>query len=156
MPNTALPEDELIAFIKPRLKSLGFKKKNKRWTKVSGDFTLSFFIQGSYFSKNLYYIRPGVFINNCPGKDFYYYGHFDTEIEQTSPQQVLDETLSFFTEWTDKDLIQSRAKAFSAWEQRNPLEKRRSGQVDYAGDPIPSHVFFSIRPSEMEYILNSL
>ena len=40
MANTVLPEEELIDFLKPRLKALGFKKKGKRWTKVSGDFTL--------------------------------------------------------------------------------------------------------------------
>lgn len=156
MSNTVLPEDELIAFIKPRLKSLGFRKKNKRWTKVAGDFTLVFFIQGSMYSKENYYIRPGVFINDCPGKDFYYYGHFDTEIRQTTPQQVLDDALSFFREWTDRDLIIARAKAFVEWEKRNSLEARRSGAVDYAADPVPSSVFFSIRSSEMDYILNTL
>lgn len=156
MSDTILPEEELIAFIKPRLKALGFKKKGKRWTRVSGDFTQVFFIQGSSFSKDLYYIRPGVFINDCPEKEFYYYGHFYTEIRQTNPQQVLDDTLSFFGEWTDRDFIIARAKAFVEWEKRNPLEKRRAGEVDYETDPVPSGVFFGIRPCEMEYILNVL
>lgn len=153
MANTVLPE-ELIDFLKPRLKALGFKKKGKRWTKVSGDFTLVFFIQGSSFSKDLYYVRPGVFINDCPGKEFYYYGHFDTEIRQINPQQILDDALSFFAEWTDKELIRNRAKAFVEWDQRNPLDKRRSGEVDYEADPVPSGIFFSIRPAEMDHILN--
>ena len=156
MSDTVLPEDELIAFIKPRLKSLGFRKNNKRWTKASGDFTLVFFIQGSAYSKENYYIRPGVFINDCPGKEFYYYGHFDTEIRQSTPQQILEDALTFFHEWTDRDLIIARAKAFVEWEKRNPLEKRRSGAVDYEADPVPSRVFFGIRPVEMEYILHSL
>ena len=156
MSNTALPEDELIGFLKPRLKSMGFQKKGKRWTKISGDFTLVFFIQGSSFSKDLYYVRPGVFINDCPGKEFYYYGHFDTEIRQTNPQQILDDAISFFAEWTDKELIRSRAKAFVEWDQRNPLDKRRSGEVNYEADPVPSGIFFSIRPAEMDYILNML
>ena len=156
MPIHNMTEDELIAYMKPRLKELGFKKKNKRWTKVVGDFTLVFFIQGSSFSKDAYYIRPGVFINSCPGKDYYYYGHFYTEIKQISPQQVLNDTLSFFSEWTDKRLITARANAFIEWEKRNPLDKRRAGEVDYESDPVPSHVFFSIRPSEMAYIITSL
>ena len=156
MSNTVLPEEELIGFLNPRLKSMGFRKKGKRWTKTSGDFTLVFFIQGSSFSKDLYYVRPGVFINDCPGKEFYYYGHFDTEIKQTNPQQIWDDALSFFTEWSDKELIRSRAKAFVEWEQRNPLEKRRSGEVDYEADPVPSGIFFSIRPAEMDHILNML
>lgn len=156
MSNTVLPEQELIEFLKPRLKSMGFRKKGKRWTKVSGDFTLVFFIQGSSFSSDIYYIRPGVFINDCPGKEFYYYGHFNTEFKRTDHQQILGNTLSFFTEWTDKELIQCRARAFTEWEKRNPLEKRRSGEVDYEADPVPSYVFFGIRDAEMDYILNTL
>ena len=156
MTNSVLPEEELIDFIKPHLKALGFKKKNKRWTKTSGDFTLVFFIQGSVYSKEHYYIRPGVFINECPNTDYYYNGHFDTEIPHTTPQQILDDALSFFREWTDKDLIRSRAQAFAAWDQRNPLEKRRSGEVDYEADPVPSRIFFGIRPAEMDYILHTL
>ena len=156
MTRIPLPEDELIAYLKPQLKALGFKKKNKRWTKTVDDFTLVFFIQGSVYGKENYYIRPGVFMNSCPEKDFYYYGHFMTEIAQTNPKQILVDALSFFAEWTDKELILSRAEAFVEWEQRNPLEKRRAGEVDYELDPVPSPVFFGIRASEMEYILNEL
>ena len=156
MASTTLSEEELIEYIKPRLKALGFKKKNKRWTKVVGDFTLVFFIQGSVYSKEDYYIRPGIFINDCPVKDFYYYGHFCTEIGKTDPQQVLDDSLRFFAEWSDRELVIARANAFIEWENRNPLDKRRAGEVDYEADPVPSHVFFSIRPSEMAYIITAL
>ena len=58
-----LPEEELIAYVKPYLKAKGFKKKNKRWTKDAGEFTLCFYIQGSCYSKEYYYIRPGIFIH---------------------------------------------------------------------------------------------
>ncbi|MBR5121224.1 MAG: DUF4304 domain-containing protein, partial [Oscillospiraceae bacterium] len=56
-----VPENELIEYVKPYLKSKGFKKKNKRWTKETPDFTISFLIQGSCYSKEGYYIRPGIF-----------------------------------------------------------------------------------------------
>ena len=40
------PDERLIGLVE-QLKEKGFKKKNKRWTKVVEDFTISFFIQGS-------------------------------------------------------------------------------------------------------------
>ena len=55
-----LPEEQLIEYAKPYLKANGFKKKNKRWTKDIGEFTLCFYIQGSFYAKENYYIRPGV------------------------------------------------------------------------------------------------
>lgn len=35
-------EEELITYVKPILKSEGFKKKGKRWTKVTEHFTYIF------------------------------------------------------------------------------------------------------------------
>ena len=58
-----LPEEELIEYVKPYLKAKGFKKKNKTWTKDIGDFTIYFYVQGSCFSKETYYIRPSIRIN---------------------------------------------------------------------------------------------
>ena len=156
MATPVLTEDALIEYIKPILKAQGFKKKGKRWTKVLDDFTLVFYIQGSCYSKEDYYIRPGVFMNHCPEQAFYYYGHFMTQIKITHPQTILEEALAFFSEWTDKSLIVSRAKVFVEWDKRNPLEKRRTGLVDEKKDPPPSRVFFGIRESEMNYILNQL
>lgn len=151
-----LSEEELIQYVKPYLKAKGFKKKNKRWTKVLDDFTLVFYLQGSCYSKEDYYIRPGVFMNDCPQKERHYYGHFMIEIPPTTPQQILSEVEAFFSEWTDKDLIVQRTKAFVEWEQRNPLEKRRAGEVDYDNDPVPSQVFFRLGATELEYILRKL
>ena len=67
-----LPEEQLIEYAKPCLKAKGFKKKNKRWTKDIGEFTLCFYIQGSCYSKEDYYIRPGIFVNELlPSKLVY-------------------------------------------------------------------------------------
>ena len=66
-----LPEEQLIEYIKPYLKAKSFKKKNKRWTKDTGEFTLCFYIQGSSYSKEDYYIRPGIFINALMPCDSY-------------------------------------------------------------------------------------
>ena len=63
--NKKLPEEALIEYAKPYLKQQGFRKKNKRWTKQVVGFTLCFFIQGSVFDKELYYIRPGVWFDAC-------------------------------------------------------------------------------------------
>ena len=151
-----LTEEALIEHVKPILKAQGFKKKGKRWTKVIDEFTLVFFIQGSIYDKDAYYVRPGVFINGYGGNGFDYYGHFSTDIKISDAEAVLNETMSFFSEWTDKELIVKRARAFIEWEGRNTLEKRRAGLVDYKADPCPSGVLFGASASLMDYILNRL
>ena len=154
-----LPLEELIEYAKPYLKAKGFKKKNRRWTKDVGEFTLCFYIQGSSFSKDSYYIRPGVFVNALM-PTLQVYGHWFFEIEPTTPEEVIGKFEKWCEEWTNKALIRSRLKAFIEWEKRNPLEKRRSGSVDYDADPVPAREFFSIdipptNPSVSQYILDN-
>lgn len=151
-----LSEEALIEYVKPVLKLQGFKKKGKRWTKALDEFTLVFFIQGSIYDKDAYYVRPGVYINACVKGAWDYYGHFSTDIRITDAETVLNEALMFFSEWTDKELIVKRARAFIEWERRNPLEKRRAGLVDYDNDPCPSDVFFCVNDPLKDYILNHL
>lgn len=152
-----LTEEALIAYAKPYLKERGFKKKNKRWTKDMGDFTVSFLIQGSVYSKENYYIRPGVFINALQPTPLYY-GHFMTEIPQTDPETVMRDFECWCREWTDKALIKERLIAFIQWEERNPLEKRRANLVDYKADPVPAQEFFAMdsppQYSPRQYILD--
>ena len=125
-----LPEEQLIEYAKSYLKAKGFKKKNKRWTKDTGEFTLCFYIQGSSYSKEDYYIRPGIFINALmPCDDVY--GHFMLEIEPSTPEEVVSKFDDWCEEWTNKSLIKERLIAFMEWDKRNPLEKRRAGLVDY-------------------------
>ena len=83
-----LTEEALIEYVKPYFKSKGFKKKGKRWVKETDEFTISFLIQGSSYSKEGYYIRPGIFINALLPTDNYY-GHWMTEIEQTTAAEVV-------------------------------------------------------------------
>ena len=154
-----LPEEELIAYAKPYLKARGFKKKNKRWTKNTGEFTLCFYIQGSCFSKEAYYIRPGIFINALlPTQNTY--GHLFFQIPPTTPEEILDKFDKWCEEWTNKTLVRERLIDFLAWEERNPLEKRRAGLVDYGKDPVPAHEFFGTdcplpgEPSVRHYILD--
>ncbi len=149
-----MTETELIGYIKPYLKAKGYKKKNKRWTKTIEDFTLNFFIQGSSFNKDTYYIRPGVFINALLPTD-YFYGHFSIEIAQTNPQQVIDDYEVFCNNWTDKKYIKKTIIDFMEWEERNPLEKRREGLCDYEKDPPPSEVCFTVFKDTKEYALNN-
>lgn len=136
-----LPEEELIAYAKPYLKARGFKKKNKRWTKDIGDFTLCFYIQGSCFSKEDYYIRPGIFINELM-PTIRTYGHWNTQIAQTTPEEIMAKFDRWCGDWTNKALIKQRLLAFIAWDERNPLEKRRAKLVDYEKDPVPAYEFF--------------
>lgn len=153
-----LSEEQLIEYAKPYLKKKGFKKKNKRWTKNIGEFTICFYIQGSCFSKEDYYIRPGVFINALLPTELVY-GHWNTEIEQTTPEEIMLKFEQWCEEWTNKSLIKERLIAFMEWEQRNPLEKRRAGLVDYKKDPSPAQEFFGIDSppwcSPKQYILDN-
>ena len=154
-----LSEEELIEYAKPYLKAKGFKKKNKRWTKDIGEFTISFLIQGSCFSKEDYYIRPGIFINALmPTEE--YYGHWMHGIEPTTPEEIMQKFEQWCEEWTNKSLIKERLLAFIEWEERNPLEKRRAKLVDYEKDPVPAEEFFMIdtpptTPSTKQYILDN-
>ena len=148
-----IPEIELIDYAKKKLKEMGFKKKNKRWTKVVGDFTISFLIQGSCYDKDNYYIRPGIFINAL--ETDLYYGHFETELPQDSLENVFSEFENFVKTWTNKAAVKKIILDFIEWDKRNPLEKRRAGLVDYEKDPVPSKVCFGILETVLEYILKN-
>ena len=149
-----LPEEELIAYVKPYLKAKGFKKKNKRWTRDIGEFTISFLIQGSSFSKEQYYIRPGIFINALMPTELYY-GHWMHGIEPTTPEELMQKFEQWCEEWTNKSLIKERLIAFMEWEERNPLEKRRAKLVDYENDPVPAEELFMIDTKTKPYILDN-
>lgn len=132
-----LSEDALIEYAKPYLKQRGFRKKNKRWTKQADGFTLCFFIQGGAYSKDYYFIRPGVWFDACEKTGLNYYGHFHTELPQTTAEEVMEKAMAFFQAWSDRAYIRETIQAFLEWEQRNPLEKRRAWNVDMKKDPPP-------------------
>ncbi len=146
-----MTENELIEYMKPVLKKSGFLKKNKRWIKTIEEFTISFFIQGSCYDKDDYYIRPGIYVNAIETDD--HYGHFSTELKQETPEQVLNDFEQFCKKWTDKKYIKKTLLEYANWEMRNPLENRRAGLCDYKNDPVPSKVCFSIPEKVKEYIL---
>ena len=124
-----LPEEQLIEYAKSYLKAKGFKKKNKRWTKDTGEFTLCFYIQGSSYSKEDYYIRPGIFINALmPCDDFY--GHFMLEIEPSTPEEVVSKFDDWCEEWTNKSfgeiLFDSKRDGYK--DNNNDFNKRIVGK----------------------------
>ena len=149
-----LTEEQLIEYVKPYLKAKGFKKKNNRWTKEGQEFTISFLIQGSSFSKENYYIRPGIFINALmPSKQ--YYGNWMCEIVPTTLERIMSEFEDWCKEWTDKSLIKERLNSFIEWEKRNLLEKRRENMVDYEADPVPAQEFFMIDSNAKQFVLEN-
>ena len=77
-----------------------------------------------------------------------------TEIEQTTPEEVLCDFEQWCEEWTNKSLIKERLLAFMEWEERNPLEKRRANLVDYEADPVPADEFFWFDLKTKQYILD--
>lgn len=164
----SLTQYDLIEGITPYLKQQGYKKQNKRWKKNIGEFTLTFYIQGSAYDTDSYYIRPGISLNGftdyAPGA----YGHFHSlDFKQQSLAQVIADWENIVKEWTDKKLIKERLQKFLLWEERNPLEKRRQLAAQsfndgtksdlYKDDPLPDggNVFFSVGKSLREYILQN-
>ena len=100
MMNSILSEQKLTEYAKLYLKEKGIKKKNKRWTKETQEFTISFLIQGSSFSKEDYYIRPGIFINALmPTQQ--YYGHLMCEISANKPEEIMNKFETWCNEWTN-------------------------------------------------------
>ena len=146
-------EDELIEYVKPLLKAKGFRKKNKRWTKNVGEFTLSFLLQGSCYNKEDFYIRPGVYIEALKNQVFEYYDTFFIQIPNTTTEEILNTFFNFCDEWTNKTFIKKRLIQFLEWESRNPLEKRMAGLCYYTVDPPPTEVFFTVPEKAQEYIL---
>lgn len=151
--NEKLSEEELIEYVKPILKANGFKKKGKRWTRTDAQFTRVFFIQGSCFDKDDYYIRPGIFFNDLIGKTNDYYGNIMKQIPITTPDDIISKCFEFFDEWTNMDYIRKMLLSFIEWDERNPLEKRRAGQVNYEIDPPPTWLLFSLNAEVKKYIL---
>lgn len=148
-----LTEDELIEFLKPILKQEGFKKTGKRWTKNTGHFTYIFFIQGSSFDKDDYYVRPGIIINDIPIDELCNYGHIFINIPVTSKEEILVSAESFFAEWNDVGRLVEKVKEFIEWEERNPIEKRRANLVDYEKDPVPGRGLLSMSSRTKEQVL---
>lgn len=136
-----LSEEELIEYVKPILKAQGFKKKAKRWTKITEHFTYVFYIQGSCYDKDEYYVRPGVIINDIQEAPKLSYGHLYTSIPVTTKEEILNQSEEFFSQWSSIKYLKDMVAAFIEWERRNPLEKRRAGQVDYEADPVPAPLF---------------
>jgi hypothetical protein len=146
-------EEELIEFIKPILKDKGFRKKAKRWTKITEHFTYMFYIQGSSYDKDAYYVRPGIIINAIKAEPGHY-GHFMTDIPVTTKEEILATALEFFSQWSSIAYLKKTVAEFVAWEKRNPVEKRRSGEVDYEADPVPAKCLFYLSGWAKEEILN--
>ena len=146
-------EEELIEFIKPILKAQGFRKRAKRWTKITEHFIYMFYIQGSVYDKDDYYVRPGIIINDIQAEPWVY-GHFFINIPVTTKEEILEKTGEFFSQWTSIEHLKKTVADFVEWEKRNPVEKRRAGKVNYETDPIPAHGLFSLTEKAKEEILN--
>ena len=146
-------EEELIEYIKPILKDQGFKKKAKRWTKITEHFTYLFFIQGSTYDKDDYYVRPGIIVNDIQAEPWVY-GHLSIDIAVTTKEEILKKAEEFFSQWSSIDYLKQKVSDFVAWEKRNPVEKRRAGEVDYEADPVPARCLFSLSEKAKKEILN--
>ena len=146
-------EEELIEYVKPILKEQGFRKKAKRWTKITEHFTYIFFIQGSVYDKDNYYVRPGVIINDLQAEPLLVYGHFFINIPVTTKEEIIEKAEAFFSQWSSIEYLKKTVADFVAWEKRNPAEKRRAGEADYETAPVPAYELFSLTDEAKEEIL---
>ncbi len=146
-------EEELIEFIKPILKEQGFRKKAKRWTKTTEHFSYIFFIQGSSYDKDDYYVRPGIIVNDIQAEPWVY-GHFHIDIPVTTKEEILKKAEEFFSQWSSIEYFKKTVADFVEWEKRNSVEKRRAGEVDYVADPVPAHGLFSLTERAKKEILD--
>lgn len=146
-------EEELIEFIKPILKDKGFRKKAKRWMKITEQFTYMFYIQGSSYDKDDYYVRPGIIVN-CIQAEPWAYGHLHIDIPVTTKEEILQKAEDFFSQFSSIEYLKKTVADFVAWEKRNPVEKRRAGEVDYEADPVPAYSLFSLTEKAKDEILN--
>ena len=143
----------MTEYVKPVLKEKGFRKKAKRWIKETEHYTYLFYIQGSAYDKDDYYVRPGIIIKDIQAEPWGY-GHICTDIPVTTKEDVLSKALEFFAEWSDIEQLKKSVAAFIEWEKRNPVEKRREGKVDYEADPVPSKDLFSLSEKAKQQIMN--
>lgn len=157
MPHPMVSEEDVLAFAKTHLKERGFRKKGKRWTKQLDEFTLVFYVQGSCWNKEDYYIRPGVLINAVAAEEnapWTYYGHFYTEITPHSVEQIFGDLELFFDTWTDKIQIKRSVLAFLAWKKRNSMGLCGT---DNAGDnetPAPPKELFAVPNVVLNYVVS--
>jgi len=136
--SVSVSEEDLIVAAKPFFKGRGFKKKNKRWTKITEDFELSFLIQSSQL-KPLYYVCAGVYLNAFE-KGVDYYGHFHVDIPITTVDEILDSADAFFKEWTDRPLIKERVLAFMASDDPLYYERKIPSSDHHEIDTSSYHV----------------
>ena len=143
---------ELIDYLTPLLKEDGFKKTGKAWLKTTERFTYRFYIQGSVYGSDQYYIRPGIIINDI-ASDGIEYGHISTDIAVTTKEEIWNKTQEFYSQWHSIEHLKSVVADFVEWEKRNPVEKRRTGMVNYEEDPVPSECLFAVSERTKKAIL---
>ena len=145
-------KNELIEYISPLLKEYGFKKKGSAWLKTTESFTYRFYIQGSVYGSDQYYIRPGIIINSIPS-DGIKYGHISADIAVTTKEEIWSKTQEFYSQWHSIEYLKTLVLDFIEWEKRNPVEKRRNGLVNYIEDPVPSEYLFAVSERTKKAIL---
>lgn len=145
-------KNELIEYISPLLKEYGFKKKGNSWLRTTESITYRFYIQGSVYGSDQYYIRPGIIINGIPS-DGIVYGHISTDIAVTTKEEIWNKTQEFYSQWNSIEYIKKLVSEFVEWEKRNPVEKRRKGMVNYEEDPVPSEYLFTVTERTKKAIL---
>ena len=79
--------------------------------------------------KEDYYVRLGIIINDIdvPVPS---YGHISIDVPVTTKEEVLKLSLDFFSQWDSIESLKKLVIDFVEWEKRNPIEKRRTGNVE--------------------------
>ena len=65
-----LSKEELLNQLKPKMKNLGFRKKNNTWVTKNDKISIILNIQGSQFSTSEYYVNLGINLNELNSEEF--------------------------------------------------------------------------------------
>ena len=116
-----LSKDQLVKELNKLLKANGYTREGRRqhWTKqIETGFVLIFDIQGCCDGTGDYYMRVGVSVVGID--EVTRYGQFGKELSVYSTEQVYNDAVKFFNEWTDIITVRERVQAIKEWRDRNP------------------------------------
>ncbi len=120
-----IPEAQLVKELNKILKANGYARvgRKKEWSKqIETGFVLRFLVQGSRWDKDDYDVRIGVSIVGVQPCDNSPNGQFEKQLNVFSSEQVYNDAVKFFDEWTDIMLVRERVQAIKEWRDRNPAE----------------------------------
>ena len=137
-----VPKEQFVKELNKLLKANGYTREGRRqhWTKqIETGFVLIFDVQGCWDCKGDYYVRAGISIVGACKWDCSDYGHFYCLLTVYSTEQVYNDALKYFDEWTDIMKVRNQVQVLKEWRDRNPAKYLRTlpAGAKYEKPPFP-------------------